>query len=159
MTWSHALSPSQMALVSAALRHLTDARTLLATSPVQAAYLAGYGPECARKVVFERGDEPQEDARNRAIGHGFGKPAESALRWFCDLDPLASRYEVRGWKAAHPVLAQWSELIRYGRSDSLSKATATKIVDAATERAIPVVAALWADGRLEPLDTLIATRP
>lgn len=54
MRWAHALSATQVALVSAALRHINDARTLLATSPVQAAYLAGYGPECARKAALAR---------------------------------------------------------------------------------------------------------
>ena len=43
MPWLHELSPPQMALVSAALRHISDARTLLPSSPVQAMYLAGYG--------------------------------------------------------------------------------------------------------------------
>jgi len=84
MTWPHALSKGQNALVSAALRHVGDAAALLGESPAQAFYLAGYGPECARKACLARWSDQEEDARNRAIGHRYDDPAETALGWFCE---------------------------------------------------------------------------
>lgn len=158
MPWPHALSRNQNALVSAALRHVADAAALEHDSPVQAFYLAGYGPECARKASLARWEDREEDVRNRAIGHRFEAPAETTLAWFCDLDPLASRYTLRNWHARHPVLREWKEEVRYGRSDSLTAAKVRRMCDSAEALTYGAVASLWADGRLEPLDSLTAVR-
>lgn len=158
MLWPHALSKNQNALVSAALRHVADAAALERDSPVQAFYLAGYGPECARKASLARWEDKQEDVRNRAIGHRFEDPAETALAWFCDLDPLAARYTLRRWRDQHPILGEWAEEVRYGRSDSITRSKVRRMRDSADALTYSTVASLWADGRLEALDTLTAVR-
>jgi hypothetical protein len=158
MSWAHELSATQAALVSAALRHLDDARTLLAASPVQAAYLAGYGPECARKAALMRWPDRDEGVRNRAIGHRFDQPSETALQWFCDLDPLASRYTLLDWRASEPVLNEWREDIRYGRSDSVTVRKARRLLDAAERLTTATVAQLWADGRIDSLGSLVEVK-
>jgi len=159
MAWTHDLSANQQALLSAALRHVSDARSLLPSSPAQAAYLAGYGPECARKASLAPWKNEEEERRNRMIGHRFDAPAETALRWFCDLDPLASRYALRGWRHRYPVLGEWSESARYGRSDSVSRGKAERMVNAAERLTESTVALLWADGRSDSLQQLVETRP
>jgi hypothetical protein len=146
-----------MALVSATLRHLSDARTLLTSSPVQAMYLAGYGPECIRKAALMRLPEEDEDQRNRTIGHRFGKPEELALRLFCDGDLLASRYGLTGWKKKENALGDWKEDLRYSRSDSVTSRQATKLVEASEKLAMRTLTDLWCDGRLEPLGSLTRT--
>lgn len=157
MPWLHELSSHQMELVSAALRHISDARTLLPSSPVQAMYLAGYGPECIRKAALMRLPGDEEDQRNRAIGHRFGKPEELTLKLFCDSDTLAPRYRLTGWKSQVNVLGDWKEDLRYGRSDSVPRGRATRLVDACETLTVQTLADLWSDGRLEPLDTLLRT--
>lgn len=159
MSWPHALSPTQNGLVSAALRHVTDAESLIAASPAQALYLAGYGPECARKAALARWNKPDEDRRNKAIGHRFDKPAETALALFCDLDPLASRYTLRGWKATHSSLSEWKEDVRYGRSDSVTRGKAQQLLSSARELTVDVIAKLWVDGRVEDLSSLVKVKP
>lgn len=159
MSWAHELSEKQAALVSAALRHIEDARALLPTSPAQSAYLAGYGPECARKAALARWGDRDEDTRNRAIGHRFDQPSETALQWFCDLDPLALRYTLLGWKQSATVLGDWNEQMRYGRSDSVTRHRATVLLEAAERLTTTTVAQLWADGRIESLATLVAVKP
>lgn len=157
MPWLHDLSDPQMSLVSAALRHIADAQTLLADSPVQAMYLAGYGPECIRKAALMRLPEEQEDQRNRAIGHRFDKPEETTLKLFCDSDTLASRYKLTDWKRQVNVLGDWKEDLRYGRSDSVPRARAQKLLESCERLTLHTLADLWADGRLEPLEQLLQT--
>ena len=159
MTWAHALSNQQSELTSAALRHIADAEDLLRASPVQALYLAGYGPECARKAALARWTDRDEDLRNRAIGHRFDGPAEVALQWFCDLDPLAPRYALLRWKVTYNVLGEWKEDVRYGRSDSITVTKARRFLHAAQELTLGTIAKLWADGRVPPLDALTRVAP
>src|SRR5580658_3108474 len=102
MIWPHALSASRVALASAALRHVGDAATLASGSPVQAYYLAGYGPECARKAALTFATEKQALELDKAVGHGFGDDAETALAMWCALDPLALRYTLHHWKGREP---------------------------------------------------------
>ncbi len=156
MSWRHALSASQLGLVSAALRHVDDARRLLSDSPTEALYLSGYGPECVRKAALVRREGREEDLRNRAIGHRFDAPAETTLRLFCDLDPLAPRYALQNWKQRFTVLGEWKEEVRYARSDSVAPAKARRLLAVAQDLTVTTVARLWADGRLEALDTLTA---
>jgi MinD-like ATPase involved in chromosome partitioning or flagellar assembly len=102
----HQLSKSRVALASAALRHVEDAASLASRSPVQAYYLAGYGPERARKAALTFASEPEALELDKAVGHGFRKDAETALALVCTLDPLATRYTLQDWKARLPVLTR-----------------------------------------------------
>jgi hypothetical protein len=155
MTWPHLLTPHRATLVSAAIRHVTDATALLATSPVGAAYLAGYGPECVRKAALTAPPATNETELGKAIGHGFGKIPEEVLALFCALDPLVGRYAPQGWRERFPPLGQWNEQMRYGRSDSVSPKQAARIVDDSAKATEETVLALWADGRLPRLETLV----
>lgn len=158
MVWPHSLSTSRVALASAALRHVEDATTLVSSSPMQAFYLAGYGPECARKAALTFASEPEARELDKAVGHGFRKDAETAFALACTLDPLATRYTLRDWKARLPVLTQWNEQCRYEKSDHLDEKQAKKMLDAATGLVVEVIAALWADGRLPRLEDLVRVK-
>jgi hypothetical protein len=158
MVWPHALSESRVALASAALRHVADAAELVAGSPVQAYHLAGFGPECVRKAALTYASRDEERELDKAVGHGFRKDAEIALALACTLDPLASRYALRDWKARASVLTEWSEQVRYEKSDHLGAGRARKLVKAATEMVEDIVVALWADGRLPPLAELVQVK-
>ena len=158
MAWVHDLSGEQSAMVSAALRHIEDAHWLLDISPVQAAYVAGYGPECARKAALASWTD-RENLRNRMIGHRFDQTAEIALSLFCDLDPLAPRYNLQRWTSRRSTLGEWKEDLRYARSDALPRARARRIVEAATALTTETLAKLWADGRLEPVASLTEVKP
>lgn len=155
MVWPHRLSESRVALASAALRHIEDATTLASRSPVQAFYLAGYGPECARKAALTFDSEPEARELDKAVGHGFRKDAETAFALVGDLDPLATRYTLRDWKTRLPILTQWNEQCRYAKSDQIGEEKTTRLLDAATGLVTEVIAALWADGRLPHLDDLV----
>jgi hypothetical protein len=117
-------------------------------------YLAGYGPECIRKAALMRLPREDEDQRNRAIGHRFGKPEELAFKLFCDGDMLASRYGLTGWKQQASALGDWKEDLRYSRSDSVTLRQATRLVEASEMLTLRTLTDLWADGRLEPLEGL-----
>lgn len=158
MAWVHDITGEQSAMVSAALRHIGDAHCLLDASPVQAAYLAGYGPECARKAALAAWTG-HDNLRNRMIGHRFDRTAEIALRLFCDLDPLAPRYKLQEWTRRSSALGEWKEDLRYARSDSLTRTRARRIVEAAAALTTETLAALWADGRLEPVSSLTGVKP
>lgn len=158
MVWPHVLSASRVGLASAALRHVEDASSLLSCSPAQTYYLAGYGPECARKAALTFATESEADALDRAVGHGFRGEAETAFALACTLDPLATRYTLRSWRARLPVLAQWSESCRYEKSDHLGGKQARAMLDAASALVDEVIAALWADGRLPPLSDLVQVK-
>jgi len=159
MVWPHGLSASRVALASAALRHVEDAAALVSSSPVQAYHLAGYGPECARKAALTFATEPQAEAMDKAVGHGFRRDAETAFALACTLDPLAKRYALREWRARLPVLQEWNEQCRYAKSDQLGDRRARRLVNAATELVEEVIAALWADGRLPPLAEVVRVAP
>jgi hypothetical protein len=159
MVWPHALSESRVALASAALRHTADAAALAATSPVQAYHLAGFGPECARKAALTFTSKQEEDEMYKAVGHGFKKDAEAALAVACALDPLASRYALRDWKARAPHVAGWDPQCRYEKSDHFTVRQAEELVGEASALVEDVVVALWADGRLPPLGELVRVRP
>jgi len=77
------------ALISAALRLVRDAEHLLEPGaqqfPDEAYYLAGFGPECARKACLE------SRSFDKVLGHDFADFAESTLDVACALDPHAHR--------------------------------------------------------------------
>lgn len=133
-------------LLSAALRHVRDAESLLAPrspgrSVDQAFHLAGYGPECARKATLGLRDF------DKTIGHRFDERAEGVLDVLVALDPWALRYEPTRWGIRFPALAEWMETVRYRRTGATDEAKARALVGQAREAVDGVVAALWADGR------------
>ena len=159
MSWAHALPKSRIAFVSAALRHVRDAHALCVSSPVQAYYLAGYGPECARKAALTYPVPKVALELDRAVGHGFGGDGEMALEWLCQLDPLAGRYEVKDWSNRFPALVYWDVRVRYEVNDRYGKAEAQSMVVAAEEAVAMVLSALWADGRVPSMDSLLRVKP
>lgn len=132
--------------MSAALRHVRDAESLLATgnperSVDQALHLAGYGPECARKATLS------VRTFDKSIGHRFDQPAEDVLEVLVALDPWALRYEPSGWGQRFPALTSWTEAVRYQRTGSADEAQVSALVKQAREAVDGVLVALWADGR------------
>lgn len=125
---------------------------------MQAFHLAGFGPECARKAALTV-PEASQTAMDKAIGHGFHDVAELALAIACDLDPLASRYELKDWQTRFPALLRWTEQSRYEASDQRTHRVAQATVADASMVVTEVVAALWADGRLPTSNTLVEVRP
>lgn len=137
------LTPPQLALVSAALRHVQDAERLLTSptpSPDQAWHLAGFGPECVRKACL------QETVLHLPLGHDLGEAGDALLEWWIPLDPAAWRYGLTGWAEAE--LEQWRPEHRYERTGRRTVAAAGALTRRSRERVDGVVAALWMDGRL-----------
>ncbi len=122
-------------------------------------YLAGYGPECARKAALTWPDARSAKEIDKAIGHGFHKQAELALAHVLAVDPLAARYELPRWQTRFLKLAAWSEDKRYESSQMFGAAAARGVLREANEVVTEVIAALWADGRLPPLEDLVEVMP
>lgn len=135
-------------LVSAALRHLRDADTLLhakegRSSPDGAYYLAGFAPELVGKATLA------ERWLDRAIGHVdcyFGGRGLQALSLAHDLDPIAYRYS-RLDVGAYPFLQKWSTNVRYDRTDSIAISDANTLLSEASRITDDIILSMWADGR------------
>lgn len=132
-------------LLSAALRHVRDAKNLLSGSPDQAWHLAGFGPECARKACLH-----VSPWSHRLLGHELGSGADEILEWVMDLDPQAHRHSLDPW-ASSPILMSWKPDHRYeatgtcrrqGRDVNDLVATAAEVVDRLHWE-------MWADGLLD----------
>lgn len=130
------LTPEQLALLSAALRHVRDAERLLADSPDQTYHLAGFGPECARKAVL--------DFRwaDKAIGHEL---AADLVDYLAGLDPWALRY-------LSPMPAgfqQWEPQVRYKKTGFKSRSEAEQLLQGCQSATHSLLTKLWADGRIK----------
>ena len=128
----------QLDMLSAALRHLTDAQCLTAESPDQSFHLAGLAHECALKATLA------DPRLNQAIGHP-GDPAElPAVECALALDPLAARYRTtkRG-----PALSEWTLNCRYSRTGAWAP-HGPGAVNEAAETFGAIAAAIFADGRI-----------
>lgn len=143
-----ALDDAAADLVSAALRHVSDAEHLADPngshpSPDQAHHLAGYAPECMRKATL--------GVRwfDMAIGHRFDAAAERVIDFAIAMEPMALRYNPPARASRFPVVAQWREDVRYQRTGSIDPATAQQCVAEAREMVDEMLFALWADGRLK----------
>lgn len=146
------LSKKQADLLSAALRHARDAEHLLDTdtgytSPDQAAYLAGYGSECARKAILST------RWLDKAVGHGTEPNAADILELALAFDPLARRYDPPARPAGPPALAQWRVEARYERTGTFPRVQAEALCREAREAVDAAVIALWADGRIPDGET------
>lgn len=135
------MTSSQLALLSAALRHTRDARALLATSPDQAWHLAGFGPECARKAALS------ERFFDQALAHDWTPASEEILELAISLDARAWRLRLDGWGVARPMLARWRPAHRYDRTGDHAPHAAALVRDCA-ERVDRLLADLWMDGDL-----------
>ena len=129
-------------LLSAALRHVSDAEHLLATSPDQSWHLAGFGPECARKACL--GD----DWWDKALGHELTDFVEPVLELALALDVRAARYGVAGFTARYPSLAEWRPDARYEKTGTRKAEDAKPLVEAAAQLTCRLAAELWMDGRV-----------
>ena len=136
---AYTLSQAACDLSSAAWRHVRDAETLLPSSPDGAFYLAGYGPEIARKATIS--------ARwwDQVIGH-LNSAGEVALDLAMDSDPIAHRYAAFDL-SSHETLKQWKTDARYKPSGTHSLTQARAIVMAAQQVTDGLLAILWAEGR------------
>jgi hypothetical protein len=134
---------------SAATRHLRDAQHLLATSPGNARYLAGYVAECALKAVIEQSD-PVLHAP--AFGHQLTKLEGDGFDLAIALAPRTARYRPRA-ATVHAVRARWSESIRYDSTSDTKVAAATHVVELAREIYEACVIAMLLDGVLAEAPT------
>lgn len=138
------MTPAQLDLLSAAIRHVRDAERLLAPgegeSVDQAWHLAGFGPECVRKACLA------DRALDHALGHSLGDEVDELLDLAVGLDPHAMRYRLLGWADQAPALIGWRPDARYERTGRRTPAAVTPLVQAAAVLVDRVVADLWADG-------------
>ena len=134
------LTPEQLALLSAALRHVRDAERLLADSPDQTYHLAGFGPECARKAVL--------DFRwaDKAIGHSFTPGTERLVDFLAALDPRAQHYLPK----LPATLEGWQPQVRYNKTGTTTTKTAEEFLEHARRSTHGLLVSLWADGRIRP---------
>lgn len=141
-TSAYTLSPAACDLSSAAWRHVRDARTLLASSPDGAFYLAGYGPEIARKATVST------RWLDQVIGHlnSAGEAARVAVDLALDSDPIAHRYAAFDL-SIHESLQEWKTNARYKRTGSHSSQQAEAILKEAGQITDELLAILWAEGR------------
>lgn len=139
---AYTLSQKACDLSSAALRHMRDAETLLPTSPDGAFYLAGYGPEIARKATLST------RWLDQVIGHLNSSKdiAKAALALATDSDPIAHRYAAYDL-SIHKTLEKWSTHARYMRTGSHPLDEAQAILAEAREATDHLIATLWAEGR------------
>ena len=133
------LTPEQLALLSAALRHVRDAERLLADSPDQTYHLAGFGPECARKAVL--------DFRwaDKAIGHSLTLETERLVDFLAALDPRAQHYLPK----LPTTLKGWQPQVRYNKTGTTSPDSAEELLAQARESTQGLLVTLWADGRID----------
>lgn len=134
-------------MLSAALRHVRDAETLLQTSefpksPDQAWHLAGFGAECLRKACLD------DSLLYQALGHDLGAKTEPLVEWGISLDPHAWRYKLASWCTRLPNLAEWQPAHRYERTGTRTSAVVASFVAEITQLVDSTFADLWADGRL-----------
>lgn len=166
-------SATPLSLLSAALRHLHDARQFaagclcpadgVATSQPsaiqhqsldQAEHLIGFAPECARKACLS------ERWLDKSLGHDLSTAADDLLHLALSLDAYAVRYPIRDWPTRFPELASWTPNVRYkpttrdtqqvallkDRVDTLLREAATAVEE--------VLLSLYVDGRLDPMGEL-----
>jgi hypothetical protein len=136
------MTPTQRALLSAALRHVRDAEALLPTSPDQAWHLAGFGPECARKACL------QERWADHILGHAMDPEADALVQLAIALDARARRYDLEGCFTAGR-LARWTPNHRYQHSGTTPPDEARMLCDEARTILLEITSGLWADGALE----------
>lgn len=134
---------------SAATRHLRDAEHLLAASPGNARYLAGYVAECALKAVIEQSD-PMLHAP--AFGHQLTKLEGDGFDLAIALAPRTARYRPRA-TTVHALRARWSESIRYDSTSDTKVATAAEVIGLAREIYEACIIAMLLDGVLAEVPT------
>ena len=115
----------------AAGRHLTDARKHLDDGNfAQASHLAGFAPECARKVLLA-------DHWHKILGHRMSGPVVEALE---SLDP---RQVCVGELEA---LENWDPGVRYHASTRFSEGPTRQLVDEAHQLTCAALARAWLVG-------------
>lgn len=117
-------------MASAAWRHLHAAKALIADWPDEAWYIAGYGPECARKASLT------DERLWRLMGHEAGDAA--LLGWLLSLDARAVQVP--------ETATGWRPDVRYARTNTRTLAQAEAMVVDCWRDAGPILAGLWARG-------------
>jgi hypothetical protein len=132
---------------SAALRHESDARHLLAHSRLDnAGYLAGYGVECSFKLLVERFGGPAP----AALGHDLAALGGRALDLAALLSPGTRRYRVDDHPDVQYATRSWAVGQRYASTGTRVQADAARLVAAASAAVREIVMRLVLDG-LVPL--------
>ncbi|OGQ11486.1 MAG: hypothetical protein A2138_05710 [Deltaproteobacteria bacterium RBG_16_71_12] len=136
------LTEKQLELLSAAQRHVRDARALLDSSSDQSWHLAAFGPECARKATLPRRH------LDRVLGHLGEDGDDLALEFALAIAPEAARYRLRRWASEFPLLAAWRIDCRYEKTRTRARSTAEPLVAEAEALVHRISQALWLDGRI-----------
>ncbi len=108
----------------------------------QAFHLAGFAPECVRKAILA------SSWVFKPLGHALGDDADLILDLFTLLEPGVLRYNLSGWAARFPELSRWRPDVRYEATGTRTEERARAIVSESRDLTIGLLAALWADGRL-----------
>lgn len=144
MTLSDAMNPD---FPSAACRHLRDAKALLATSPENALYLAGYVAECSLKAVIER-----SGVHAPAFGHQLTKLEGDGFDLAVALSPRSARYRTSA-ESVMKLRSGWSESKRYDSTGDTKHEQAEEMVKLAGKIFRDCVIAMVLDGLLPELPT------
>ncbi|RJP31918.1 MAG: hypothetical protein C4547_14740 [Phycisphaerales bacterium] len=128
---------------SAARRHLSDARMLLAASRTDnAAYLAGYVAECGVKAVMTL-------AAGFKVYLHLDQLTARPLALAADLSRSARRYPVDLDPDVESIRSGWKSVLRYATTASVSRSQAESLVSSAAAVFRKTIVALVLDGYME----------
>lgn len=126
-------------LLSAAFRHIRDARALIQPGHLQSVdqawHLIGFGPECCAKACLSDGHF------DKALGHSLAH----------DLVELLIALEIGAARVAEPPptsLAGWRIDCRYERTGARAVGPVERAVEDVQAAVFRVAARLWVEGRL-----------
>lgn len=152
VTWVDALwylTPmARTNLLSAALRHVRDAETLIRPGPDrsidQVLYLSGLGPECARKACVDNG------VADKALGHDIHSEEDDVLAVLLSLDPSASRYQLAQHSSELPHRHRlWRIERRYDKTGATTESEARAVLEEARRFVDRWTIELWSDGVID----------
>ncbi len=128
--------------VSAAARHLDDARLLLAGGRHDnSAYLAGYVAECSVKILLvSPAPSPQ------AVGHDLSVLTVDALQVLWIVAPAMRRYVLPHRPEVDELIRSWTPELRYGATGTRTGEEAGRWVEGAASLFRAVVAQSVLDG-------------
>jgi hypothetical protein len=137
------LADDQWALLSAAVRHQSDAETLLESSPDQSWHLAGYVTECIRKASLTK------EAYRKALGHEQGRDFDALFELVSAMDPGALRLHISGWGNVGTRLHEWDARHRYEVRNAHAK-QARELVRETSGHHDRTLTALWLSQPFDP---------
>jgi hypothetical protein len=132
-----AMAITPFGLRSAAARHLADADGHFQNGNLeQAAHLAGFAPECARKAMLDH-------RWHKRLGHRMDGPV---LELLASLEPR-SVCETPLDRDGERELRAWTPEVRYAGSGTLRREAVAELVATAKRVAVHYLAQGWALGR------------